>query len=426
MYAKASENRTATVTSARQQTQGVHKSHSTLVPRGDGKDLALSRLIQHSRIQPKLVIGKPHDRFEREADQTAERLVQSRPLIQLQPEEKEEEAIQAEGLTQRQAEEEEEAIQGKGLIQRQAEEEVERGLSLSKSGGVPLKEGTRAEMEGHFDADFSSVRLHTDTHAASMSRALSAQAFTQGNHIYFGAGKYDPGSTAGKKLIAHELTHVVQQGAAARRKSVIKTFATRRSGSSRGTGQVRSRPSGPVSRSGSWVQLAPLPQCTQIGTSLKTRKVRDAPRAWYGAQFNHTFDPLSKGCSLKGIQVSEAVSVVQDHFQSGARNIPLGQTIWALTAKHELHRPDHIYTLAGPRGLGVNPLKAWPALLSQDQVWYYRFSSTGPWHLGPAVVINTKLSGDLRKPETLKVTTTDNGVSRTENYRGPAIRLQNP
>jgi hypothetical protein len=426
MYAKASENRTATVTSARQQTQGVHKSHSTLVPRGDGKDLALSRLIQHSRVQPKLVIGKPHDRFEREADQTAERLVQSRPLIQLQPEEKEEEAIQAEGLTQRQAEEEEEAIQGKGLIQRQAEEEVERGLSLSKSGGVPLKEGTRAEMEGHFDADFSSVRLHTDTHAASMSRALSAQAFTQGNHIYFGAGKYDPGSTAGKKLIAHELTHVVQQGAAARRKSVIKTFATRRSGSSRGTGQVRSRPSGPVSRSGSWVQLAPLPQCTQIGTSLKTRKVRDAPRAWYGAQFNHTFDPLSKGCSLKGIQVSEAVSVVQDHFQSGARNIPLGQTIWALTAKHELHRPDHIYTLAGPRGLGVNPLKAWPALLSQDQVWYYRFSSTGPWHLGPAVVINTKLSGDLRKPETLKVTTTDNGVSRTENYRGPAIRLQNP
>jgi hypothetical protein len=426
MYAKASENRTATVTSARQQTQGVHKSHSTLVPRGDGKDLALSRLIQHSRVQPKLVIEKPHDRFEREADQTAERLVQSRPLIQLQPEEKEEEAIQAEGLTQRQAEEEEEAIQGKGLIQRQAEEEVERGLSLSKSGGVPLKEGTRAEMEGHFDADFSSVRLHTDTHAASMSRALSAQAFTQGNHIYFGAGKYDPGSTAGKKLIAHELTHVVQQGAAARRKSVIKTFATRRSGSSRGTGQVRSRPSGPVSRSGSWVQLAPLPQCTQIGTSLKTRKVRDAPRAWYGAQFNHTFDPLSKGCSLKGIQVSEAVSVVQDHFQSGARNIPLGQTIWALTAKHELHRPDHIYTLAGPRGLGVNPLKAWPALLSQDQVWYYRFSSTGPWHLGPAVVINTKLSGDLRKPETLKVTTTDNGVSRTENYRGPAIRLQNP
>jgi hypothetical protein len=426
MYAKASENRTATVTSARQQTQGVHKSHSTLVPRGDGKDLALSRLIQHSRVQPKLVIEKPHDRFEREADQTAERLVQSRPLIQLQPEEKEEEAFQAEGLTQRQAEEEEEAIQGKGLIQRQAEEEVERGLSLSKSGGVPLKEGTRAEMEGHFDADFSSVRLHTDTHAASMSRALSAQAFTQGNHIYFGAGKYDPGSTAGKKLIAHELTHVVQQGAAARRKSVIKTFATRRSGSSRGTGQVRSRPSGPVSRSGSWVQLAPLPQCTQIGTSLKTRKVRDAPRAWYGAQFNHTFDPLSKGCSLKGIQVSEAVSVVQDHFQSGARNIPLGQTIWALTAKHELHRPDHIYTLAGPRGLGVNPLKAWPALLSQDQVWYYRFSSTGPWHLGPAVVINTKLSGDLRKPETLKVTTTDNGVSRTENYRGPAIRLQNP
>ena len=189
---------------------------------------------------------------------------------------------------------------------------------------------------------------------------------------------------------------------------------------------MRSRSSGPVSGPGSWVQLTPLPQCTQIGTRLKTRKVRDAPKAWYGAQFNHTFDPLSKGCTLKGVQVSEAVTVVQDHFQSGAKNIPLGKTIWTLTAKHELHKPDHIYTLAGPRGVGVNPLKAWPALLSQDQLWYYRFSSTGPWHLGPAVIINTKLSGDLRKPETLKVTTTDNGVSRTENYRGPAIRLQNP
>ena len=169
-----------------------------------------------------------------------------------------------------------------------------------------------------------------------------------------------------------------------------------------------------------------MPQCTQIGTRLKTRKVGDAPKAWYGARFNHTFDPLSKACTLKGVQVSELVSVARDDFQSGTKNIPLGKTIWTLTAKHELDKPDHIYTQAGPRGLGVNPLKAWPALLSQDQLLYYRFSSKGPWQLGPAVVINTELSGDLKKPETLKVTTTDNGVSRTENYRGPTVRLRNP
>ena len=263
MYAKASENRTVTATSARQM-QVAEKSHSTLLPKSD--EGALSRLIQHSLIQPKLAIGKPHDRFEREADQTAERVVQNRPLIQPQPEEEqEEEELQAKGLIQRQAEEEpeeeevqtlrpaaeeereqeqgvqrqeeeeepvqalqrqeeqeEEEIQTKGLIQRQAVADVEQGLQVSRSGGIPMKEGTRAEMEGHFKADFSSVRLHTDAHAASMSRTLSAQAFTYGNHIYFGAGKYDPGSSAGKKLLAHELTHVVQQGAATRSKTLSR------------------------------------------------------------------------------------------------------------------------------------------------------------------------------------------------------------
>ena len=144
MYAKASENRTVTATSARQM-QVAEKSHSTLLPKSD--EGALSRLIQHSLIQPKLVIGKPHDRFEREADQTAERVVQNRSLIQPQPEEEqEEEELQAKGLIQRQAveeeeqpvqalrrqeEQEEEELQAKGLIQRQAVADVEQGLQVS-------------------------------------------------------------------------------------------------------------------------------------------------------------------------------------------------------------------------------------------------------------------------------------------------------
>ena len=65
-----------------------------------------------------------------------------------------------------------------------------------------------------FGVDFSGVRVHTDAESAGMNRALQAQAFTHGQNIYLGAGRYNPESDAGRHLVAHELTHVVQQGAA--------------------------------------------------------------------------------------------------------------------------------------------------------------------------------------------------------------------
>jgi hypothetical protein len=66
-------------------------------------------------------------------------------------------------------------------------------------------------MEQHFGHDFSQVRVHTDDSAALSARAIDAQAYTAGKHVVFGAGKYDPSSGAGRRLLAHELTHVVQQ-----------------------------------------------------------------------------------------------------------------------------------------------------------------------------------------------------------------------
>lgn len=71
-----------------------------------------------------------------------------------------------------------------------------------------------AEMGHAIGADFNGVRIHTGEEATQMNRDLGAQAFTHGNDIYFNSGKYDPSSTNGKRLLAHELTHVVQQGAA--------------------------------------------------------------------------------------------------------------------------------------------------------------------------------------------------------------------
>jgi hypothetical protein len=77
--------------------------------------------------------------------------------------------------------------------------------------GQPLPEATRQFMESRFQHNFSQVRIQTNPAAA---QALNAKAFTQGSNIVFGAGQYQPHTIAGKRLLAHELTHVVQQGAA--------------------------------------------------------------------------------------------------------------------------------------------------------------------------------------------------------------------
>lgn len=85
-------------------------------------------------------------------------------------------------------------------------------LSSSKGGGHPLSESVRSPMEQAFGADFSGVQIHTGTEAAQLSQDLQAQAFTHGQDVYFNAGKYQPETTEGKRLLGHELTHVVQGG----------------------------------------------------------------------------------------------------------------------------------------------------------------------------------------------------------------------
>ncbi|WP_373496452.1 DUF4157 domain-containing protein [Aquiflexum sp.] len=84
-------------------------------------------------------------------------------------------------------------------------------LFSSKGNGVPLSKNIRSEMEQGFGVDFSNVRIHADPTAANMSKHLGAKAFTHGSDIYFNSGKFDSQSQDGKKLLAHELTHVVQQ-----------------------------------------------------------------------------------------------------------------------------------------------------------------------------------------------------------------------
>jgi hypothetical protein len=136
-------------------------------------------------------------------------------LVQRQEEEEE---VQAKPLVQRAAPVEEE-LQAKATVQRgdggfEAGSGMESRLAGQKGSGSPLPKQVRAFMEPRFGVDFSGVRVHTDGEAVHMNKDLNAQAFTHGRDIYLGGGQYDPGSTAGKRLLAHELTHVVQQGAA--------------------------------------------------------------------------------------------------------------------------------------------------------------------------------------------------------------------
>src|SRR5215831_11101132 len=80
------------------------------------------------------------------------------------------------------------------------------------SSGRPLDPGTRGEMEAKFGADFGNVRIHSDEKAAGAALSTGARAITTGQDIAFGSGFYDPASGTGKRLLAHELAHVVQQG----------------------------------------------------------------------------------------------------------------------------------------------------------------------------------------------------------------------
>ena len=79
------------------------------------------------------------------------------------------------------------------------------------SGGTPLPGDLRTDMEGRFGTDFGDVRVHNDGAAHDSAKSVNAQAYTVGSNIVFQRDKYDPASDAGKHMIAHELTHVVQQ-----------------------------------------------------------------------------------------------------------------------------------------------------------------------------------------------------------------------
>jgi outer membrane protein OmpA-like peptidoglycan-associated protein len=185
---------------------------------------AVQRLFKSGVIQAKLKIGQPNDIYEQEADRVADEVMRMpEPSVQRQPEEEEEDLIQtkplAEQITpliQKQMEEEEteeKVLQTKGRTGQTPEvtPELESHIHALRKGGQPLPKSVRAFFGSRIGHDFSRVRIHSSPEAVGMARALNAKAFTTGYDIVFGERQYNPRTTSGKKLLAHELTHVVQQ-----------------------------------------------------------------------------------------------------------------------------------------------------------------------------------------------------------------------
>lgn len=91
-------------------------------------------------------------------------------------------------------------------------DDVEAEIQRARGAGQPLDSAARAQMEPALGADLGGVRVHADQRAHNLNQALDARAFTTGSDVFFRQGQYAPGSPEGRELLAHELTHVVQQG----------------------------------------------------------------------------------------------------------------------------------------------------------------------------------------------------------------------
>ncbi|MBD2633481.1 DUF4157 domain-containing protein [Aphanizomenon sp. FACHB-1399] len=207
-------------------------------------------------IQTKLTIGQPGDKYEQEADQVASQVVQqinspvpvqsaqgqtvqredATPFEEEQVQAKsisdtiqreevapfEEEQLQAKSISdtiQREELPEEEQLQGKSLKgEIAATPNLETSIQGARGSGQPLDENIRQPMEKAFGGvDFSQVKVHNDAVSDQLNQSIQARAFTTGQDVFFRGGEYDPGSRGGQELIAHELTHVVQQTGAIQR-----------------------------------------------------------------------------------------------------------------------------------------------------------------------------------------------------------------
>ncbi len=178
---------------------------------------SITPLVQRQPMEEEEEEIMPKPLLQRQPMEEEEEELMAKPLLQRQPLEEEEEELMAKPLLQRQPEEEEEELQTK-IVQRKGKgdheavpSDFENNINQSRGSGQSLSADTQSFMGSRFGNDFSNVKVHSDSTAVQMNKEVNSQAFTVGNNIYFNSGRYNPDSSSGKQLLAHELTHTIQQ-----------------------------------------------------------------------------------------------------------------------------------------------------------------------------------------------------------------------
>jgi len=144
-------------------------------------------------LQFKMTVGKKEDKYEEEAETVSKKMVETDREVDI-------------SSTGRNTDIH--FYKGEG---EEVSQEIEDKIRSSLSYGQPIKENIRSEFEYRFKADLKNVKIHTGNYASELNRKLGSEAFTYKNHIFFGEGRFNPETISGKRLIAHELTHVLQQ-----------------------------------------------------------------------------------------------------------------------------------------------------------------------------------------------------------------------
>ncbi|MGH9969842.1 MAG: DUF4157 domain-containing protein [Pyrinomonadaceae bacterium] len=201
----------------------------------------MNSLLRAQTIQPKLTISHPDDPYEREADRVADQVMRMPDpklglAVQRSPRNIQRVCQNCQHELQYQFEVNRDE-RGRDIAQAKRKPvsgddatNLESYLGTTRGGGELLSRSTRDFFEPRFGHDFSKVHVFTDGRAAASAAAVNAEAFTLGNNIVFGAGHYAPQSTIGRRLLAHELSHVVQQSGSGqlvvRRRTVRRDYAT--------------------------------------------------------------------------------------------------------------------------------------------------------------------------------------------------------
>jgi hypothetical protein len=194
--------------------QAAQKVNASKVSKSLSTSFSAKKTSGSLFFQPKLSIGPVDDIYEREADAMADRVMHmSDPVDRIQPFFRP--SISSLQRMCADCEKEEKNMQLKAVDSEvpAPNDQLESYIGRLNSRGQALPNPIRDFYEPRFGYDFSHVKVHTDTVAAKSAQSINALAYTSGNHIIFNQGQFSPGSASGKKLLAHELTHVVQQGA---------------------------------------------------------------------------------------------------------------------------------------------------------------------------------------------------------------------